>query len=100
MMSYEKAKKEIKVLINYIELIDNFEINTIENLVIYEYAKHNSISKVIKEIRKNHYNIEFEQVIITPKFITSVILGKPQNELHSIIKTHYLKKTRAQRKCK
>lgn len=98
MITYNNAKKTIKELQHYIELIDNYEINTIDDLIIYMYAIHNSISQVIKQIKKSHYVNTFDTTLVTPKYITSVILGNKRNELHGIIKKQYKEKTRPRRR--
>lgn len=100
--SYSQAKKEAKLLLDYIKLIEQFEINTLSDLIIYQYAIHNSISKVIKAIKSQNtsfsFSIEYEK--ITSDFIKNTILSTPQNQLHSTIKKGYLRKTKPQRNSK
>jgi|SRR5699024_1500083 len=100
--SYSQAKKEAQSLLDYINLIEEFEIMTLSDLIIYQYAVHNSISKVIKVIKSKEtsfpFNIVFDEV--TPDFIKDIILSTPQNQLHSVIKKGYLRKTKPQRNSK
>src|SRR5699024_10769065 len=100
--SYNQAKKEAKLLLDYIKLIEQFEINTLSDLIIYQYAIHNSISKVIKEIKSKNasfsFTIEYEQ--ITPDFIKNIILTIHKNQLHTTIRKGYLRKTKPQRNSK
>lgn len=94
MKTYCQAKKEVKILIDYIELIEQFEINNLEDLIIYKYALYNSISKVIKDIKthNNSFAFNIDSSNITPEYIKSTILRTPGNQLHSLIKKGYLKK--------
>ena len=100
--SYIQAKKEAKLLLDYIKLIEQFEINTLSDLIIYQYAIHNSIGKVINEIKskKNTFSFTIEYEQITPDFIKNIILAKPENQLHSTIRKGYLRKTKPQRNSK
>lgn len=98
MMTYARAKREIQSLQNYLDLIDHFEIHSIEDFIIHKYAIHNSISKVIKEIRKNDHSSFSNHSEVTPDFVKKVILSKPKNELHSMINRYYKKKIRPQTK--
>lgn len=47
LLSYEKTKQKIEELQNYIDLIDNYEIISLNNWVIKNYAMTNNIQKVI-----------------------------------------------------
>lgn len=100
--SYSQAKKEAQSLLDYIKLIEEFEINTLSDLIIYQYAMHNSISKVIKVIKAKDtsfsFAIEYEE--ITPDFVKNIILATPENQLHSTIRKGYLRKTKPQRNSK
>lgn len=96
--SYDEAKKEIAALQHYIDLIDNYVISNLEELIIYKYALHNSISKVIRHIKNSDYLYIYDTNLVTHNYITSVILGDTLNDLHAIVKKHYKEKTRPQRK--
>lgn len=95
--SYNQAQKEVKILLDYIKLIEQFQINSLDDLIIYEYAIHNSISKVIKNIKLKKHSFDIDYSKITPEHIKNTILGNPQNQLHSVIKKGYLRKTKPQR---
>lgn len=94
-MSYEKAIKKVEELTIFITLVENHTINSFEDLIIQQYAKYNSISMVVKNLKVN-MNISHSN--LTPSYIKSIILSKPKNKLHSIVKSNYLKKTRPQRR--
>ncbi|WP_166626987.1 hypothetical protein [Jeotgalicoccus sp. S0W5] len=100
MTSYRDAKKKIKSLTNFINLIDNYEINNLRTFVIKKYAIHNSMSKVVREFNKERNLYNFEEEILSTSFIKDLILSKPNDELHATIRKIYLVKTRPQRKKK
>lgn len=95
-LTYETAKKEVKYLLYFIDLVENYKIDSIEALIIHQYSLHNSISRVIKSIKNQ--NVDFDITLLTHDFIRQVILNKPNDELHSIIRKQYLIKTRPQRR--
>lgn len=86
--TYEKAKREIKDLQNYITLIDNYKVNNLEQFIIKNYALTNSSSSVIKNFNKN--NPGFPP--ISREYILKVIKGPPIDELHRILRKGYIKK--------
>lgn len=102
LITYSKAIEELDDLKNYVSLIENFKINSLEDEIIYKYALYNSISKVISHINtdleKNNFISDLS--VITPDFIKKIILNKPSSELHFIIRKGYLLKTRPQRRKK
>lgn len=95
-VTYEKAKQQALALTHYIELIDTFNIQSLKDLIIHQYAIHNSISKVIKSIHNN--NMDFDTINLNHDLVRETILSKPTNELHSIIAKDYKIKTRPQRR--
>lgn len=92
--TYNKAKEQIEILTNYVDLVDTYNIETLENAIIHLYAIHNSISKVIKNIKIQTYSFEFDSNTITHDFVRQVILSKPNDELHYIIQKIFKKKTK------
>ena len=99
-MNYEDAKQKLKILQEYISLVDNYSINTLQDLIIRQYAIHNSISKVIRDIKVNNLakNLTSDTEIITHDLIRETILSKPKDSLHSLIQKEYKLKTRPQRR--
>lgn len=98
MLTYKKAQEEVKILLNYINLIDNYKVESLEDLVIYKYAIYNSISKVIKTVNDENRNSNLNVYHITPDIVKSIIMNSPKDELHQIIRKQYLIKTRPQRR--
>jgi hypothetical protein len=81
-MTLDKAKNEIQKLQYYVNLVEKYEPTTLEQEIIKEYAKTSSISAVCKTLSVTH-----EKVV---DVITS--LGK--DELHKIVRSGYMKKTK------
>lgn len=98
MLTYQNAKDEVEFLLSYISLIENHKIESIEDLIIYEYAIYNSISKVIKNINLDNELLNLNSYSITPSFVKDIIMSSPKNELHKLIRKQYLIKTRPQRR--
>jgi len=85
----EATKKEIKVLQEFVSLVENYEVTTLEQKILKEYAYLGSIDKVVENI-----NREYRSEVIDKTFISSLLLSKPQDELHKQLKSNYLKKRR------
>jgi len=96
--AYLKAKEEIKSLNYFINLIDDYEVKSLKNFVIKEYAIHNSMIKVVSEFNKKKYLHNFQMQSLTTSQVKEIILSKPNDELHSLIRRKYNIKTRPQRK--
>lgn len=92
--TYNKAKDQIEILTNYVGLVDDYNVDTVENAIIHLYAMHSSISKVIKHIKTQTYSFELDYSLITHEFVRQVILSKPNDELHSIIQKIFKKKVK------
>jgi len=89
----EAAKKEIKELQEFVFLVENYEVKTLEQKIFKEYAYTGSMAKVVENI-----NNESGSEIIDKVFVANLLLSKPQDNLHKILKTNYLLKTRPSRK--
>ena len=89
----DAAKKEIKELQDFVFLVENYEVTTVEQKILKEYAYSGSIVKVVANI-----NNEFGLDTIDHTFVSDLLKSKPQDELHKRMKAHYLDKTRHTRK--
>lgn len=85
----EAAKKEIKELQAFVDLVETYKPSTLEENILKEYALLGSINKVVGKINDEH-----DREIIDGTFVTKLITSKSQNELHKCLKTNYLLKTR------
>lgn len=101
-LTYEKAKREVIYLSRYINLIDNYKIEVLDDWIIHQYAIHSSVSKVIRN-SKNENSVYFSQLnfdLLNPSYIKDLIMSPPKDELHKLIKKEFLIKTRPQRRKK
>ena len=89
LITYKKAKEEIKRLQWYCDLVESYQTDTLEKIIIKEYCLTNSMPKIIENL--NYLGVTRESVV-------SIINGKPQDELHKIVKSGYLYKTRPSRR--
>ncbi|MBT2636585.1 hypothetical protein [Bacillus sp. ISL-39] len=95
-LTLERAKKEVRKLQAYIQLVNYYEVDCTEKWVIKEYATCSSISKII--IKANKDGIVNNGFPLDKEFIVSVINGKPKDELHRIIRSTYRKKIKKTQK--
>ncbi|MEK5070237.1 hypothetical protein [Sporosarcina sp. FSL K6-1508] len=92
----EQAKKEIEKLQGFVVLVESFHPETLEEQIIKEYAYIGSVEKVANKVNELGYSNDgrpFEK-----EDITNIIKGKPTNDLHKLIKSGFLKKTRHTRR--
>lgn len=90
LITYEKAKKEVEKLQKYINLIDNYEVDSLEKFIIKNYALTNSSSGVIKKF--NAANIHMKYPPLSRDYVLGVIKKAPIDELHKIIGNGYRNK--------
>lgn len=88
----ESAKKGIKELQDFVFLVENYDTSTLERKVLKEYAYLGSIIKVVEKINK-----EFGSTI-NSAYVSQLIKSKPKDELHKVLKSNYLLKTRPSRR--
>lgn len=91
LFTYEEAKEEIKRLKLYIKLIESYEVKSIEDWIILEYAYTNSINKVLEKAYKEKIPLQGKPSL-DRKYISSVINSKPKDELHKMIREGYKQK--------
>ena len=89
----DAARKEIKELQDFVFLVENYEVTTVEQKILKEYAYVGSIIKVVENINK-----EFGPDTIDKTTVSNLLQSKPQDELHKRLKSNYLLKTRHTRR--
>ncbi|WP_419955959.1 hypothetical protein ACN6MT_11460 [Neobacillus niacini] len=82
LMTLERAKKEINMLQAYVKLVESYQPTTIEQEIVKEYAIKNSIPKVCEKL-----NVSHDKVV-------DVISSLGKDELHKIVRSGYMKKTK------
>jgi hypothetical protein len=85
LITVERAKKEIQRLQHYVDLVESYPVDKLENLVIKEYALTNSIVKVT------------EKLSLEREYVTAIIKSRGNDELHKILRNGYMSKTKANR---
>ncbi|WP_342542732.1 hypothetical protein MHH33_01575 [Paenisporosarcina sp. FSL H8-0542] len=89
----ESAKKAIKELEEFVFLVENYEVTTLEQRILKEYAYTGSIPKVVANI-----NGELRMEMIDHTAVSNLLQSKSQDLLHRILKDNYLLKTRPSRR--
>lgn len=94
----EQAKKDLKVIQDYVNLIENYQPKDFRQQVIYTYMHLGNVEKTANTLNEKGYKIDDR--LIEPEDIKNIIVSKPPNGdlLHKTLKSLYLKKTRANRR--
>ncbi len=92
----EKAKEEIRKLQEFVELAESYRPDTPERHIIREYAFHNSMPLVIKNLNKKGILKDGAEII--KKDVIYVLNSKPKDELHRIIQSWYKRKISSNKK--
>lgn len=85
-VTVEKAQEEIEWLHNYINLVENYQADTVEKLILKEYAYLGSSQRVAEEL--NSRNVKINEREVLPQDVIAVIRSrvKTTDDLHKIIK--------------
>jgi hypothetical protein len=92
LITVSKAKDEIKRLKEYIDLAESYETDSLEKQIIKEYAFTTSIAKIVSAF--GSAGIKNGDQPVDRQYIISVINGKVNDQLHRIVKSGYLSKTK------
>ncbi|WHZ04957.1 hypothetical protein QNH48_10185 [Neobacillus sp. YX16] len=95
LITVRRAKDEIKRLQYYVYLVENYEADTLEKFIIKEYAITNSMFEVTRNLNRRGLIIDGKPV--EKEYVSSVITGKPYDELHRMPRSGYLKRTKHRR---
>lgn len=90
LLTVDKAREEIEQLNEYVNLAENYEANTIEKLILKEYAFLGSAQKVAAELNRREIIINKRDVL--PQDVTAIIKSKATDDLHRIIRNGYIHK--------
>lgn len=91
-----KAKQDVKMLNEYINLWESYETDTVQKKIIKEYALLSSLEEVANRLNLKGYS--FEGHLIEAKDVRAVIIQTPKDKLHRIVQRGYNKKIRVKRK--
>lgn len=94
----DQAKKDLQVLQEYVQLIEDYKPQDFFQKVIYLYALEGNIAMVASILNNQGYSLDGRE--LEPNDISKIITSKPQKDdlLHKRIRTLYMKKTLPSRK--
>jgi uncharacterized protein YceH (UPF0502 family) len=92
LISVEKAREEILKLQQYIDLVETYEADTLDKLIIKEYALTNSIDKTVKAVNAVGYAIN--QKVVERDYVVSLLKKRGKDELHKLVRSAYMEKTK------
>ena len=88
LMTVQRAKDEIKRLQDYVNLVEAYEAETLEQMIIKEYAYTSSIVGVIHMLNGKGFTHNSEPIV--RDYIVSVInSSKTTGELHRLVRLGY-----------
>lgn len=90
LITVHKAKEQIKKLERYVELAESYKANTLEELIVKEYAYYNSIPKVLESL--NQKGLLKDGAPFEKTDIVEVLRGKPKDEFQQIVIRGYWRK--------
>ena len=91
-----QAKENIRRLQIYVDLAQNFQPKNLEEQILKEYAYLGNIVKVAKKVNEMGFLLNGSP--IEKEDVSEIIRSKGTNDLHRILRTGYMKKTRASRR--
>lgn len=94
----EQTKNQIAKLQAFVDLVESYQPETLEQQIIKEYAYLGSLVKVVEKFNRLGYTIDGRPY--EGEDISSVIKGKGKgnDELHKVMRSGYLHKTRQSRR--
>lgn len=84
LISVGKAKEEIEWLNAYVNMVENYQADTIEKLIIKEYAHLTSSKKVADKLNSRGLTINNQKIL--PIDVITVVRSTAKDDLHKIIK--------------
>ena len=91
--TYNQAKKDLHAYTRYVQLIEQYEPESLLQHAIKIYALEGNLSRTAEQLNQLQFTIDDRP--IESKDVTALILSKPspQDDLHKEIKRLYKKKT-------
>ncbi|TWT08196.1 hypothetical protein FQV26_10410 [Planococcus sp. CPCC 101016] len=95
-LTLTEAKNEIQSLETFVQIVENYEPKTLQEEIYKFYAITGSIPKTAALI--NEKRVQNMLTPIDTVLVTEAIKSKPIDQLHRIIRSGYMTKTRHMRK--
>lgn len=99
LITVKKAKEEIIRLQEYIDLVESYEVNSLDTWIIKEYASTNSMKAIVKKGDVSGMT-QLNGEPVDHSYVVSVISGKATDKLHRLIKSGYKLKIKPSQKAK
>lgn len=96
MLTVEQAKKKIEELQFFVDIAESYKPETIEQRVIKEYAFTSSRKVVVENLSILGFKYKNRQ--LEQEDVSNIIKSKNIDDLHRIVKSGFLKKTKSHRK--
>jgi len=95
-MNLQQAKEQVEKLNDFIELVLNYKVISLETAAIYEYALDNNVSKVAVKLNEQGYMMEGARGPrkISSNDVSDILQGDELDDLHVIIKNMFKKNKR------
>ena len=90
LIALPQARMEAKQLLVYIDLVELYEADTLEKLIIKEYAYTYSIRQVLKIFKER--GITKDNRAVEREDIVAVLKKKSADPLHRIVRRMYMRK--------
>lgn len=91
-----EAKTEIRSLQSFVQLVEEYQTKTLEQKILKTYAYTGSIKEVVSQLNQVLEDVNLP--LIDAALVTDLLKSKPKDQLHRILRTNYLNKTRHMRK--
>lgn len=82
-MQIEEAKKQIKELEDYIELVEGYDPTNMTEEAIKLYALYENVTKVTTLLNEMGYREGSRKLVTTD--VSKILKGKPVDELHELV---------------
>lgn len=99
-MNLQQAKELVKEYNDFIELVSNYKVISLETAVVYEYALDNNVSKVASKLNEKGYRAQGVKGSrkLSSNDVSEILRGEVIDELHAIINNMFEKNKRKVRK--
>lgn len=87
LITVQQAKNKVKELQEYIDLVENYQADTLDKWIIKEYGYTNSFTEIVQ--RANVKGFTVNKNPINKEYVKSVIVGKASDPLHKKLKAAY-----------
>lgn len=88
-LSISTAKRQAKILQNYIGMVEAYKPFSFETAVIHEYAIHGNVTVVAEKLNEQGYRIDNRS--IRTRDVSSVLMKAPLDDLHTIVSSQFRK---------